>query len=597
MPQPAVPPSITPHTSRKRKSSELPLLSSCSAKARDSNTDPGSKRRRKQDTSGRSSQGGTASTGAAARRRHHHRSSQGAEPPSSSSSNHTSSLSDPEPSSINSNKSSSSSSSDSQHQNLTDSETAAAAAKRTSRNASPKSTDSQIQADLLSKLQTFSGEGSDMGNCVGKKASLIHNAPGAGKGGVPQGDDKAVVEALTRSPERSVQSPCGLSSDEEGDASDSAKADHPQSPQGKHGSRRRLSLIHAAPITHKSEDGPRGTAQIIPKRPTEQRLSLEGVLSKDGAGTRVSIMGAAAHTHQKNFEDKNETCRGNVTGETLITMGIGHACRKGLKPESPNQDDFFIIRIENIGLYGVFDGHGPFGHDISNFVQQNLPKLIYNHAEFYTNPKNTLRMAFQKVQEDIEKACDRRDFDAALSGCTATVIIHDIEKKRLYVAHVGDSRAVLAQRRNDGQISAIDLTQDHKPTLEGEKARIEAKGGEVKRLEGDIPYRVFLKDKMYPGLAMSRALGDLVAGQAGVSPEPDITEWKIEQNKDLFIVLCSDGVWEFISSQESVDLVARHGQKEVQTAADALARESWNKWIVEEGDVVDDITVEVIYLF
>lgn len=36
---------------------------------------------------------------------------------------------------------------------------------------------------------------------------------------------------------------------------------------------------------------------------------------------------------------------------------------------------------------------------------------------------------------------------------------------------------------------------------------------------------------------------------------------------------------------------------QVQNAADHLARESWNKWILEEGDVVDDITVEVIYLF
>eukprot|EP01053_Blabericola_migrator_P005879 Blabericola_migrator_1__5878@NODE_2977_length_2145_cov_321_949471_g1863_i0_p2_GENE_NODE_2977_length_2145_cov_321_949471_g1863_i0NODE_2977_length_2145_cov_321_949471_g1863_i0_p2_ORF_typecomplete_len279_score56_73PP2C/PF00481_21/3e62PP2C_2/PF13672_6/3_7e21SpoIIE/PF07228_12/2_3e12_NODE_2977_length_2145_cov_321_949471_g1863_i011491985 len=278
-------------------------------------------------------------------------------------------------------------------------------------------------------------------------------------------------------------------------------------------------------------------------------------------------------------------------------MGIGHACRKGLKPESPNQDDFFIIRIDDIGLYGVFDGHGPFGHDISNFVQQNLPRMIYNHPDFYTDPKSTLKAAFAKVQEDIEKACEKRDFDAALSGCTATVIIHDIEKNLLYVAHVGDSRAVLARRVNDTQFEAVDLTQDHKPTMEEERARIEAKGGEVKRLEGDIPYRVFLKDKMYPGLAMSRALGDLVAGQAGVSAEPDITLWELQKDRDAFIVLCSDGVWEFITSQESVDLVSKHGRRSVQFAADTLARESWNKWIVEEGDVVDDITVEIIYLF
>lgn len=111
-----------------------------------------------------------------------------------------------------------------------------------------------------------------------------------------------------------------------------------------------------------------------------------------------------------------------------------------------------------------------------------------------------------------------------------------MEKNKLTVAHLGDSRAVIA-KQTSGQWEGADLTEDHKPTLERERARIEAKGrwrlnqsraktpfdarriacvcvyvdyvlsssgGEVKRLEGDIPHRVFLKDKLYPGLAMSR---------------------------------------------------------------------------------------------
>eukprot|EP01056_Protomagalhaensia_sp_Gyna25_P006094 Protomagalhaensia_sp_Gyna_25__6093@NODE_97_length_5296_cov_22_579037_g74_i0_p1_GENE_NODE_97_length_5296_cov_22_579037_g74_i0NODE_97_length_5296_cov_22_579037_g74_i0_p1_ORF_typecomplete_len596_score114_25PP2C/PF00481_21/9_4e62PP2C_2/PF13672_6/5_4e21SpoIIE/PF07228_12/5_1e13_NODE_97_length_5296_cov_22_579037_g74_i015383325 len=482
---------------------------------------------------------------------------------------------------------------------------------------SSSSSPSSTSPPALEKYHSYASQStrtgssdSNMGNCVGKKSTPTR----------PTGNDRAVIEALTHSPKRTTSSPAGSfaeaisppppPSEQDREAAATGQGELPSkkppglkpdqakhSPVGKHGSRRRLSLIHADPITHITDEGPRGTAQILHRRSAEQRLPLENVLSTDGVGTRVSVMGAAAHTLQKNFEDKNETCKGNVTGETLITLGIGHACRKGLKPESPNQDDFFIIRIEDIGLYGVFDGHGPFGHDISNFVQQNLPKLIYNHAEFYTNPQSCLLAAFRKVQEEIEKSCEKREFDAALSGCTATVIIHDIEKGRLYVAHVGDSRAVLAQRGGaDTQFTAVDLTQDHKPTMEQERTRIESKGGEVKRLEGDIPFRVFLKDKMYPGLAMSRALGDLVATQAGVSSEPEISVWEIDQDRDVFIVLCSDGVWEFISSQESVELVAKHGRRSVQVAADTLARESWNKWIVEEGDVVDDITVEVIYL-
>ncbi len=34
------------------------------------------------------------------------------------------------------------------------------------------------------------------------------------------------------------------------------------------------------------------------------------------------------------------------------------------------------------------------------------------------------------------------------------------------------------------------------------------------------PYRVWLKTQNYPGLAMSRSIGDLVAGSIGVTCEP-----------------------------------------------------------------------------
>lgn len=108
-----------------------------------------------------------------------------------------------------------------------------------------------------------------------------------------------------------------------------------------------------------------------------------------------------------------------------------------------------------------------------------------------------------QIQKEIVMASERHDFDASLSGTTATVIVHDMMQTKLYVAHVGDSRAVLAKYKGD-KLIAIDLTQDHKPTLELEKQRIDATGGEVKRLDNDIPHRVFLKGRLFPGLAMSR---------------------------------------------------------------------------------------------
>jgi len=289
--------------------------------------------------------------------------------------------------------------------------------------------------------------------------------------------------------------------------------------------------------------------------------------------------------------------KGTAEDCSLIELGIGLSCKKGLKPESPNQDDFFIVKIDDWALYGVFDGHGPFGHDISNYVQRELPKLIYNNEHFWNNPKAALRFSFNQVHRDLEKtAASTNRFNCSLSGTTATVILS--RNNKLYIAHVGDSRAVIASLCNTSKrLEAIDLTNDHKPNLEIEKRRILQCGGQVRRLEGDIPYRVFLKGRLYPGLAMSRAIGDTLGTSAGVIPDPDVSEYDLDESRDIFLIICSDGVWEFISSQEAVDMVAQGGIEGVQESSELLARESWQRWINEEQNVVDDITAQVIYLF
>lgn len=57
-------------------------------------------------------------------------------------------------------------------------------------------------------------------------------------------------------------------------------------------------------------------------------------------------------------------------------------------------------------------------------------------------------------------------YDCMLSGTTATVAV--IIDKILYMAYVGDSRAVMGQRIGD-QIKHKPLTKDHKPQDEAER--------------------------------------------------------------------------------------------------------------------------------
>jgi serine/threonine protein phosphatase PrpC len=345
--------------------------------------------------------------------------------------------------------------------------------------------------------------------------------------------------------------------------------------------RRRLSVSKSEAVVNEGDD----------KRDRFNHAAEDSLLEMfPDADRRLSLQGQKSDNTQKGFDNKQCAKQGNADIEPA-ELGIGFACKKGLKPESPNQDDFFILRVDDWGLYGVFDGHGPYGHDVSGFVHETLPGLLVRDGSFQSDPSKAQTNGYKRVHQLVEQAGQKGRFDPSLSGTTCTTIIY--RNKNLHMAHVGDSRAVLS-KKVDGKDVAMNLTEDHKPENPAEKKRIHANGGEVKHLEGDVPHRVFLKGKRYPGLAMSRSLGDLVGQSAGVSHVPEVRDLPVEDNFSFFI-LCSDGVWEFISSQEAINIIAQFPRTQVQKAAEALAQAAWKMWIQEEGNVVDDITVIVVY--
>merc|ERR1719343_1559826 len=100
---------------------------------------------------------------------------------------------------------------------------------------------------------------------------------------------------------------------------------------------------------------------------------------------------------------------------------------------------------------------------------------------------------------------------------------------------------------------------------------------------------------MYPGLALTRSIGDTVGTAAGITSVPEVFSLQV-QDDWRFVLICSDGVWEYLSSQEAVDIVGRFSPSQARGASDALATAAWNRWIQKEGDLVDDITVIVAWL-
>merc|ERR1719401_132260 len=172
------------------------------------------------------------------------------------------------------------------------------------------------------------------------------------------------------------------------------------------------------------------------------------------------------------------------------------------------------------------------------------------------------------------------------------------KQKALTVAHVADSTVVMGcwSDKEKDVCKAIQLTRDHKPNLADEKARIEKAGGRV-IFDGYANHRVYARNGRYPGLNRSRCLGDLLGhADAGCACDPEVNEFDVGDDAHVLLV-CSDGVWEFITPQEAVDIVKDKDTKSAMNAADKLAKQAWDRWISEEGGaVVDDISIILVYL-
>jgi len=315
-------------------------------------------------------------------------------------------------------------------------------------------------------------------------------------------------------------------------------------------------------------------------------------------GTSETIDGVAKLTvDDDNNKDSTEQ---RVEYHAMIRCAVSEysgVSKKGHAPYNPrkkNQDALIMADdpSTNTLILCVLDGHGEHGDGVSNYFRDNLVNEMLRHPTWSTDCKKASRDSILKVEHQVI-----RNFriDTEFSGTTLSMAI--IRSNKIFGVNVGDSR-VLIGKEEDGALIGEAFTEDHKPDTPPEKKRILAAGGRVFAVEYDDgidgPARVWLGHMDVPGLAMSRSLGDAVAHTAGVISEPEFTERELDPSTDRFVVIATDGLWEFCNNQETAEMAdATKGPGE---AVDTLVREANNRWMLEE-QVIDDTTVIVAYLF
>lgn len=217
----------------------------------------------------------------------------------------------------------------------------------------------------------------------------------------------------------------------------------------------------------------------------------------------------------------------------------------------------------------IYDGHG--GRQPAQIAAGMLtPVFLHAWAQELKKPLRE-RKAEAGILRDSYLAVDAHIVAGRIEAGTCAVQLYLIGE-RFLAANVGDSRVVMGT----GEGAAV-LTEDHKPDVVRERARIEALGGRVALL--GVP-------RVEGILAISRALGDSCL-KPYVSAEPRIIEGVLGSENDIAVLAC-DGVWDVLTP-EAVIKTAR-GEADPQKGARKVSNEA-----LDHGST-DNITVIVLDL-
>jgi len=259
------------------------------------------------------------------------------------------------------------------------------------------------------------------------------------------------------------------------------------------------------------------------------------------------------------FLDKPKTEKYN---ESKIGGGLryGLSSMQGWRIEMEDAHSAIIgipDQKETVSWFAVFDGHA--GSRVSAHCSHHLLDCIRTNDDFTCSLQQEHTLAQDEMMEGIKRGILKGflELDEKLrkipevasgedkSGTTAVCSL--ISDKYVIIANCGDSRGVVCVSGKPAL-----ATQDHKPSNEPERERIQNAGGTV------------MIQRVNGSLAVSRALGDFeyknVEGKGPteqlVSPEPEFFIMERHSDKDEFLVLACDGVWDVMTNEDICDFIS-----------------------------------------
>ncbi|KAL6519833.1 hypothetical protein OROMI_032727 [Orobanche minor] len=205
-------------------------------------------------------------------------------------------------------------------------------------------------------------------------------------------------------------------------------------------------------------------------------------------------------------------------------------------------------------------------HESKNIQNKDLDGFF--KRSILDSLQHALDQAENEFLRMVEREMDERPDLVSIGSCVLLALLHG---KNLYVLNLGDSRAVLATygkgagENDGGGLRAVQLTDSHTVDNEVERKRLSndhpddpctVVAGKVKgKLKVTRAFGVgYLKKKCFNDALMGILRVDNLSSPPYVSVQPSLSAHEVS-NSDHFVVLGSDGLFDFFTNDEVVELV------------------------------------------
>lgn len=251
---------------------------------------------------------------------------------------------------------------------------------------------------------------------------------------------------------------------------------------------------------------------------------------------------------------------------------------------------FHLLLDEKINpdtcLYGVL--HGFNGIDAAQFVSYYLPcEIVFNKSLSLDETDETISLILKQAFLDIEreyclsksdlfalkadyeyKLQDLSEYEALKTyphiitelkqledklNCGTTAVVSLLLKNRLFVANVGNCRALLCNTDDNGHISIQQLTHDHNLSNFNERKRFKEIGKDLRSMQNNnIEYKATRCIGNYSAKGIFKdSLSNLQPSSEPIIAEPEIIGPITISEQSQFLLLFSDGLYNAL--QEATD--------------------------------------------